>query len=509
MKIIDKFLNSLTMYKLTLYYLFALIGLASVLSFLKILPYNGIDILLSTIIAIAACYTANLVFSNIFKAVTNVESVFITALIIVLIFPIKFPLYSVAFVALSLLATGSKYLLTVEKRHLFNPAAIAVLMLALFSPERAATWWIGTPVMFIPVLIGGLLLTRKIRRERMVITFFTAFLVISSVAALLHTGTYSSVILTLQKGLFSSALLFFAFIMLTEPLTSPSTKKMQNIYAVITAFLYATPLLRLPAFVFTPEMALVAGNIFSYVVNPKYRLILPLLEKIKLSPDTYVFVFQKVPRFSFVPGQYMEWTLPHKNPDSRGNRRYFSIASSMNENLMMAVKFHEPPSSYKKELLKLNPGDEIIATSLAGDFVIPKDTTKKLVFIAGGVGVAPFRSILEDIIEKKRNVDIVVFFANRKQEDIYFHKTFERASEFGVKTIFVLTDKETAPQDWSGYVGHINSDEIRKEIPDFDEREFFISGPALMVQNFQDMLLSLGIKHNNIKTDFFPGYSET
>jgi Na+-transporting NADH:ubiquinone oxidoreductase subunit NqrB len=124
--------------------------IASSFGFLKLLPYNGFDIILSAIVAVVICFIANLVFSKIFKAVTNNESVFITALILVLIFPVKFPLNFLPIIAISLLAMGSKYLLTVEKRHVFNPAAVAVLMLSYLSPEHSATWWIGTPIMFFP-----------------------------------------------------------------------------------------------------------------------------------------------------------------------------------------------------------------------------------------------------------------------------------------------------------------------------------------------------------------------
>lgn len=508
MKIIDKYLNEITMYKLTWYYLLALVGIASALGFLHVLPISGYDILLNAIVASLACYFANIIFAKLFKAVTNSESALITALIIVLIFPVKFPYDAPAFAVLSFLAMGSKYLLTVEKRHLFNPAAVAVLMLSLLSPERAATWWIGTPSMLIPVLIGGFLLVRKIRRTQMVVVFFITFFIVSALATLTRSGSLASIYLGWQNGLLISAVAFFAFVMFTEPLTSPPTKKLQTIFAIIVGILYSTPLLRI-GLVLTPEMALVIGNIFSFIVSPKYRLILPLLEKIKVSPDTYVFVFEKIPKFSFVPGQYMEWTLPHNQVDSRGNRRYFSICSAPHENLMMAVKFYTPPSSYKRALLDVKQGTEIVAASLAGDFVLPKDKSKKLVFIAGGVGIAPFRSILEDIIEKKEKVDIIVIFANKRVEDIIFKNTLKQAYEFGVKTHYVLTDKEAVPTDWDGLVGHLSEESIKQMVPDYKNRLFYVSGPQLMVQNFEKILLTTGVSKKNLKLDFFPGYIET
>src|ERR1035437_3690187 len=91
MKTIDAILNKITMYRLTLYYLIFLVGMAAVLSFFGILNYNPLDILISTLLSVIVCYIANSVLAKLFNAVTNVESVFITALILALIIPVKYP----------------------------------------------------------------------------------------------------------------------------------------------------------------------------------------------------------------------------------------------------------------------------------------------------------------------------------------------------------------------------------------------------------------------------------
>lgn len=494
------------MYRLTLYYLIALISILCITGFLGVTQYNTFDIIYATALVTLTCYFANWLFAKIFGAITNIESVFITALIIILIFPIKFPHQAIALVGVSLLAMGSKYLLTVDKRHLFNPAAVAVLMISLLSSDNSATWWVGTPILVLPVLLGGILLVRKVQRGQMVTVFILTYILITGITGIIHGNSIFSL---WQRGFLSSAILFYAFVMLTEPLTSPSTKKNRSIYSVLIAFLYTTPLLRLGSFVLTPEMALIAGNIYSYIVNPKYRLDLALTRKIRVSPDTYVFEFDKPKDFKFTPGQYLEWTLPHNGADSRGNRRYFSIASSPQESIMMAVKFYSPSSTYKRALLALNPGQHIIASSLAGDFVMPKKRQTPLAFIAGGVGIAPFRSIIEDVVRNKEKVDIVVIFTNRKREDILFLDTLDKAREFGVRSLYVLTDKDALPQNWGGLIGHVTPDVIAKNIPDFKNRKFFISGPQLMVQNFEKILRDSGVSGYDIKVDFFPGYSET
>lgn len=497
------------MYRLVLYVLILLVVIGAVLGFLGNIPYKGFDILMTAAVSVVSCYISNYIFSKIFKAITNIESVFVTALILTLIFPVAFPSSLAPLAVVSVITMASKYLLTIDKRHLFNPAAIAVLIVGYFVPDYSAIWWIGTNALIIPVFVGGFLVMRKIRREELVLTFIVTFLIVSGIGSFINSGSFSSIFTVWKQSLFSSALFFFAFIMLTEPLTSPTTIKFQRLYAAIVAVFYATPLLRFGGFVITPETALIAGNVFSFLVNPKYRLSLTLHNKTRLSTDTYLYDFGIVKNLKFTPGQYFEWTLPHPSPDTRGNRRYFSIASGRKENLLMAVKFYEPSSSYKKALFNLQSGDKIIATGLAGDFVLPKNTKIPLVFIAGGIGITPFRSMIEDIVERKQQVDICVIYANKGVEDIVFKEELERARNLGVKTFYVLTDKSKIPSDWSGLTGHIDTEMIKKAIPDFSNRVFYISGPQLMVQNFEKMLRDLRVKKRQIKSDFFPGYVET
>lgn len=505
--IIDNFLNNITMYRLTLYYLIVLVGVAVVLSFFGILQYNPVDILIECGAAIITSYIANKVMAKMFGAVTNTESVLITALILTLIVPVKFPHNLTFIIAVAGTAMAAKYFPTIDKRHIFNPAAAGVAAITLLSPEHVATWWIGTPWMMPFVLLGGLLLVRRIRREQLVATFLIVYMLIATVFSIAHNGTINALLTTWQQSIFSSSLLFLSFVMLTEPLTSPATEAMQSVYSTIVAILYATPQMRL-GLVLTPELSLLIGNVFSYVVSPKYRLVLHLKEKILVAKDTILFNFDKVSNFAFEPGQYMEWTLPHTHVDSRGNRRYFSIASAPGEDLQIAVRFYNPPSSYKHALASLKQGDTIIAASLEGSFVLPKDLSKPLVFVAGGVGIAPFRSMIKYIVDNKIQVNVVVLYANRLKEEIAFADLLAQAEVFGIKTVYTLTDTQHIPQDWYGAKGYFTPELIANYIPDYGERIFYISGPQLLVERLEETLRSLGIGGSRIKTDYFPGYKE-
>ncbi len=192
----------------------------------------------------------------------------------------------------------------------------------------------------------------------------------------------------------------------------------------------------------------------------------------------------------------MEWTLPHKKMDTRGNRRYFSLASSPTENvIMIALRQYIPSSSYKNSIIETNSGGEIIAANLSGDFVLPKNVSERLAFVAGGIGITPFRSMAQFIVDKKIETNIILLFFVKNKDDEVFMDVFEDAEKFGFKTIPVVTDYSKDP----------DSSVIEGNIPDYKDRTFYVSGPQPMVQSFKDLLKKLGVK--KIKTDYFPGYT--
>jgi Na+-transporting NADH:ubiquinone oxidoreductase subunit NqrB len=269
MNILDKFLSKFTLYQLTLYYLIGIILAAFLYSFSGKIPFNPFDILLSTSVILFVGISANSILAGIFNARSKIESVYITLLILTLIIPIKFPA-DLLFAALAaILAIASKYLLTIEKRHIFNPAALSVVAIAILYPDMGATWWIGTPIILPFVLIGGLLLIRKIRGGNFILTFIATYLGAIAISTLLHSGSLSDIFKVWQLSVNQSALLFFAFVMLTEPLTSPANKKKRLYFAVLVALLYSTIQLRISGISFTPEIALCIGNIFTYLVRPR------------------------------------------------------------------------------------------------------------------------------------------------------------------------------------------------------------------------------------------------
>lgn len=506
---IDNFLNKTTMYRLVLYYLIALILGALVLSAFGKLPFSPVSLLYSTILIVIVCWLANTLFAWVFEAPTNLESVYITALILVLIIsPLKSAgdtPYFAFIVWAAVWSEASKYIFAIGKKHLFNPAALAVALTS-FTINQSASWWMGTAAMAPLVLLGGILVVRKIRRWDLVYSFFLVAVVftIGTDVFIKHIGIFDSA----NRFFLNSAVLFFGFVMLTEPLTTPPTQNLQMAYGALVGLMFS-PYTHFGGYYFTPETALLAGNLFVYLTGPKQKLILKLKEKLAVAAGTYDFVFAGGGNFNFRPGQYLEWTLGQDGPDRRGSRRYFTLASSPTEaDMRLGVKFYNPASSFKQTMLNMAPGQKIVASQLAGDFTMPKNPKAKLVFIAGGIGVTPFRSMIKYLIDKNEKRDIVIFYSNKNVRDIAYKDIFDQAKiSLGLKVIYTLTEKNSAQEGWFGRVGHIDGNMIKQEVPDYKERTFYLSGPHAMVTAFEKTLKDLGVSNSQIKIDFFPGFA--
>jgi ferredoxin-NADP reductase len=140
--------------------------------------------------------------------------------------------------------------------------------------------------------------------------------------------------------------------------------------------------------------------------------------------------------------------------------------------------------------------------------VLPRDASKRLVFIAGGIGITPFRSMIKYLHDTGERRDIVLLYSNYAADEIVFKDVFDAASKsVGLKAVYTLTDLARVPANWCGKTGFIDAAMIRSEVPDYSSRMFFISGSQGMVDTMKRVLQQAGVKRRAIRTDYFPGYS--
>ena len=190
MKTIDNILNKITMYRVVLYELIGLLVVAGIFGFFHILPYTPVGILFSVFYILAICWLTNKIFAWGFDAPNNPKSTYITALILALIITPALSFGDTNFLILafwaSSLAIASKYILAVGKKHIFNPAAVAVITALVLN--QSASWWVGTAVMLPFVLFGGFLITHKVKRFDLVLSSIITSLVVILGLSFLNGG---------------------------------------------------------------------------------------------------------------------------------------------------------------------------------------------------------------------------------------------------------------------------------------------------------------------------------
>jgi len=227
-------------------------------------------------------------------------------------------------------------------------------------------------------------------------------------------------------------------------------------------------------------------------------MILTLFKKVPITADIMSFYFKPQIPVKWEAGQFMYFTLQHDNPDDRGTGRFFTISSApFEENIMITTRFSgDASSTFKKALLKMEIGQDISALMPQGEFVV-KDFTKSYVFIAGGIGITPFRSILLDLDFNKQlgNMRIFLLYSNRSN-DIVFKNEFDGLV---LKNPFLKIRYIISPEI-------CNIELIKNTVSDFQEKIYYISGPINMVNSIEDALSKGGIGDDKIKKDYFPGY---
>jgi ferredoxin-NADP reductase/Na+-translocating ferredoxin:NAD+ oxidoreductase RnfD subunit len=487
------------MYRAVLYGLYLMVATALGLSLFGQLSFTLASLIVTLIILLVVSYAVNRLFAWTFSVPHNPESWQITALIIFfLIFPqsdFKGYLYVGIIAAI---AMASKFLLAIRGRHIFNPAAVAVVIGGLLGVLNAA-WWVGTLFLLPVLLIVGFLLTWKLRHFWMVGAYMFVTLVTTTVLAKIGGHDMGEAI---KGAVISGPMIFAGTIMLTEPLTSPTTKRSQIFFGMLVGALSGGHL----GWISKPDVAILVGNVYAFMLGARRSISLNYVGTRELAPTIHEFLFKPEHRLKFKPGQYIELTLPHDGPDDRGIRRVFSIASRPGaEYLRLGLVMPETGhSTFKQALVNLETGTVVRATQIGGSFTLPRSHRKPLVLVAGGIGITPFRAMLDELTEKGEKRQVTLFYAVRRQElAVYTDIISQAIRTIGLGVVIVVSEPSA---DWTGETGRLTVETIAKYAPDLADSKIYISGPNAMVQDFQRDLRTYAVSPGNIVTDYFTGY---
>jgi ferredoxin-NADP reductase len=217
-----------------------------------------------------------------------------------------------------------------------------------------------------------------------------------------------------------------------------------------------------------------------------------LVEKIVEATNITTFRWQPEAPVNYTAGQFVQMTLQHNKPDDRGIKRWFTLSSSPTDQfLAVTTKFAgDKSSTFKKALFALKPGDSVEINEPEGDFVLPEDPSIKLVFIAGGIGVTPYHSMIKCLNDKGQKRPIKLLYAAQNADEMAFKDFF---TGYGVELKPFVNQRLT-------------TEIIMQEIGNPAGKLTYVSGPEPMVEALTDSLVKAGLPADKLKSDYFPGY---
>lgn len=246
------------------------------------------------------------------------------------------------------------------------------------------------------------------------------------------------------------------------------------------------------------------------------KLELKLLEKVShKGTDVMSFRFARSDdrnNLNYRAGQYSVLDLGTKE-DPKGPTRSFTIASSPTEKdaILITTRIRDTP--FKQRLSRLEGGTAVKITAPAGKFTLPQDNSKPLVFLSGGIGVTPFRSMIKYAADKQLPLKITMFDSNRNPANILYKDEFDSCAKVNtnLKIIYTITEEggKIASSDWKGERGFIGKAMLTKYLTadELANSIFYICGPPAMLNAMQQLLSKeLGVSKDRIKIEIFTGY---
>lgn len=238
---------------------------------------------------------------------------------------------------------------------------------------------------------------------------------------------------------------------------------------------------------------------------PEYRV--KLLRAVPEGADIRSFYFTRPADFDYLPGQAV-FVMPVEG-DPYNVSREMSLASAPGEDFLLLTMRTASASSFKKAMLALTPGHEITIEGAYGEFTLPAETGSPLVFIAGGIGVTPFRAMLAHTAAEKLAYDFRLFYSVKSPDEIIFKIEWQIFKEIlGVRFDFIPTvsRKENVPDDWRGETGRIDIPMLERRLDGLSGKIFYVCGTPQMAKDMSEALYAAGVEKENVRMESFSGY---
>ncbi len=239
------------------------------------------------------------------------------------------------------------------------------------------------------------------------------------------------------------------------------------------------------------------------------RYITKLKDRKAVAENTMAFVFERPKGFSFTPGQHIDVELINpKENDAEGAIRTLSLASAAGEpDLMITTRMRD--TAFKNVIKTLPLGTEVMIDGPYGDMILQADTKRPAVFLAGGIGITPFRSIAVEAARKKLPHTIFLFYSSRTPEEAPFLEEMINLEKENPRhhAICTITGPQKSGTPSWGETGRITKEMIQKYVHDILAPIYYLAGPPEMTSAIHTMLLyTMGVSEDDIRMEEFSGY---
>lgn len=239
---------------------------------------------------------------------------------------------------------------------------------------------------------------------------------------------------------------------------------------------------------------------------PDWRV--KLFKREEIADRTMAFHFEKPANLQFTAGQFVDLSLINPTEiDWAGSSRTLTIASApFEKELMFAMRMRD--SAFKRTLRNLRLGSEAIIDNPAGVFTLHEDCSRLAVFIAGGIGITPFLSILRQAAFNRLPYRLYLFYSNRRPEDAAFSSELQAIPKSNpyFQFIPVMTQMWRSQREWAGETGYVGEAMLSRYLHSIVGPVYYLAGPPGMIESMRQKLLELGVDRNDINADSFDGY---
>jgi ferredoxin-NADP reductase len=239
-------------------------------------------------------------------------------------------------------------------------------------------------------------------------------------------------------------------------------------------------------------------------------MIVTLKEKRQETPDIITFVYDLGGQpYSYTAGQFAYFELDSLTVDDpRGKRRHFTLSTAPTEHGIVQFTTKVRGSGFKETMKNAASGLGVTLEEPRGKFVLPDDASVPIVFLGGGVGVTPFRSMLRYATDENLPHKILMLYSAQAPDQIVFRREFESMPQENPNIQIVVTVTDPASDGgWKGETGRINADKVHKFVHDVPHSIFYTCGPPPMVQAMEELLKSMNVPAERIKIERFSGYT--